>query len=390
MKKIPDEIKILSLGFFVLFLGYNGVQQYLTIYFSKLGFLKVGFYCLILIYLFFLFGNFLAPFFVLKFGPKKSLLISSIFYFLFILSLLSKNQTIIYIFSIFLGIFASFLWMAQTSFLIRKIKKEIYGKSSGFFQTFLSLGSGLGIFIFGALIEKFGYFIIPFLILIYSFFPLIAIFLFFQLKEIKFENFPKNKFNFLKKAFLSKTALKFSLLGFSGNLVFGLTIGILPLQIEQILGIFWVGILMSLFSLFPVLFSFFFGKISDFKGRERIIFGSFILRIISFLFLIFPKPVFLISGIFLLAFSFVLVNSIAWATIGDITTEKNLEFLNSLFNFFAILGVIFALFIGAKFSVKIIYLISILTTLFTILVLFPLLKEGLERVKFKIAKEINL
>jgi len=279
MKNISKEVIILSLAFSFVFFGYNGVQQYLTLYFSKLNLFKVGFYSLILIYLFFILFSFLSALFVKKYGFKKPLLIASLFYSIFIFSLLTKSIFLVYLASILLGISAAFLWMGQISCLVRETEKKFYGESSGFFNTFLSLGSGLGILILGFLIERLKDFETPFLF--FAFFPLIGAFIFLKLKEKKPE---KNleRIKFPKKLFLSKTSLQFSSLWFAQTFVFGITIGILPLQVEKALGISFVRILSSLFLILPIIFSHLIGKLSDKIGREILIFVSYFFRLISF------------------------------------------------------------------------------------------------------------
>ncbi len=387
MKNISKEVIILSLAFSFVFFGYNGVQQYLTLYFSKLNLFKVGFYSLILIYLFFILFSFLSALFVKKYGFKKPLLIASLFYSIFIFSLLTKSIFLVYLASILLGISAAFLWMGQISCLVRETEKKFYGESSGFFNTFLSLGSGLGIFILGFLIEKLKDFETPFLF--FAFFPLIGAFIFLKLKEKKPE---KNleRIKFPKKLFLSKTSLQFSSLWFAQTFVFGITIGILPLQVEKALGVSFVGILSSLFLILPIIFSYLIGRLSDKIGREILIFVSYFFRLISFLFLSIPKTFYLMLGVFFLILGQIFSSPISFAIVGDVTDKKNLEFLNALFNAFSVSGVVLALSFSTLKSPKIIYLVSFLVTLISLFLILPLLKLGLEKVREKIIKEIGV
>jgi len=383
MKNVSRGVKILSLAFLFIFFGYNGVQQYLTIYFSEANLFKVGFYSLILIYLFYTLAKPLAAIFVSKYGSKKSLLLSSLFYSIFILSLLTKSVPLIYIASILLGIAAAFLWMAQNVYLIRASKENSYGENSGFFATFLSLGSGLGILVLAFLIAKFSY-QIPFFL--FSIFPLFGFLLFFKLEDIKMEQ-KFSRLGLLKKVFLSPTALKFSSLWFAWSFIFGLVIGIIPIQIKDNLGISFVGVLTSLFFILPTFFSYFFGKVSDLKGRKPMIFFSYLLLLLGLLLIASEKSIFLLLGVLLLALKSAIGRPIITALIADVSTKENLEFLTGLFWMLGNTGVIFALLISSQFSIKMIYLISISITIISFLIILPLLKLEFKEIKEKIAKE---
>jgi len=149
---INKEIKLLSLCFLLIFLGFNGVQQYITTFFSSNKAIDLGFHSLILIYLFFILFDPLSGLLVSKHGAKKCMIVSSIFYSVFIISLLSRSTLFIYFTSSLLGIAASLLWTGQNSYLIRASNKRYYGANSGFFNSFQSLGSAFGVFILGFLI----------------------------------------------------------------------------------------------------------------------------------------------------------------------------------------------------------------------------------------------
>ncbi|MCK5176971.1 MAG: MFS transporter, partial [Candidatus Aenigmarchaeota archaeon] len=179
---VSKEVKILSLSFFLIFLGFNGVQQYITVFFSDTGLIDLGFYSLILIYLCFTLSEPLSAVFVSKYGAKKCMIISSIFYSLFIISLLSKSVALIYLCSALLGIAASLLWTGQNSYLIRASDKKHYGENAGFFNSLQSLGSALGVFILGFLISVF---LFDLSFLFFSIIPMLGFLLLFKLKDLK-------------------------------------------------------------------------------------------------------------------------------------------------------------------------------------------------------------
>ena len=385
MRNVSKEVRILSLAFLFIFLGYNGVQQYLTVYFSDLNLFEVGFRSLILIYLFFVFGEPIAAVFVSKYGSKKSLLFSSLFYSIFILSLLTKSVVLIYLASALLGFMAAFLWTAQNAYLIRASEERAYGENSGFFTTLESLGSGLGVFILGFLIAKFFY-QIPFLI--FSIFPLLGFLLFFKLRDIRIEQ-KLSRFKLMKRVFSSKTAWQFSSLWFGLSFVFGLAIGIIPVQIKGSLGVSFVGILTSLFFILPIFLSYFFGKISDIKGRKPMLIISYILLLIGLLLVSLEKSAWLILGVILLALNSAILGPVIIALVGDVSTKENLEFLTALFWMLRALGVVLALLISSQFQIKTIYLISIATTIISFFVAWPLLRLKIENLREKISQEIS-
>ena len=385
---ISKEVKLLSLSFLLIFLGFNGVQQYITTFFSDIEAIDLGFQSLILIYLFFTLFDPLSAFFISKYGAKKCMIISSIFYSIFILSLLSKSVYLIYFTSSLLGIAASLLWTGQNSYLIRASNKNSYGTNSGFFSSLQSLGSALGVFILGFFISVF---LFHTSFLLFSIFPIIGFLLLFRLRDLKAK--PEiNHFRLIRKSITSVTALKLSSLWFATNFVYGLVIGIIPLEIKNTLGIFYIGILSSLFYILPIFLSYYFGKLSDITGRKIMIVFSYILLIISLIFLFFSsQAIFLILGIVLLALNWTITKPITFALVGDVTTEDNLEFLTALFWMVQNIGVLSALLLSQIFKLEIInlYLISIIIVFISLIILLPLFGLGTEKIREKISQEVK-
>lgn len=385
---IPKEVKLLTLSFLLIFLGFNGVQQFITTFFSNINLINIGFQSLILIYLFFILFNPLSAIFVSKYGAKKCMIISSIVYSIFILLLLSKNIILIYIGSSLLGIAASLLWTGQNTYLIRASDKKFYGKNSGFFNSFLSLGSALGILSLGFLISIFDF---RLSFIIFSIFPVLGFIILFRLNNLTAKPKP-NQFKLIKKAITSITALKLSCLWFTIYFIFGLVIGIIPLEIKKGLGISYIGIFSSLFYILPILLSYFFGKISDIKGRKKMIIFSYFLIVLSLISLLFSKSIsFLVLGIILIALTWTIMIPIISAFVGDIATETNLEFLVALFWMIQNIGVVSALFLSQIFKIEIttLYLISIFIVIFSFMILLPLFRLSTEEIKEKISQEMN-
>ncbi|PIR02384.1 MAG: hypothetical protein CO031_01485 [Candidatus Nealsonbacteria bacterium CG_4_9_14_0_2_um_filter_37_38] len=385
---VSKQVKILGFSFLFIFLGFNGVQQYITTFFSEAEMIEVGFRSLILIYLFFILFDPLSAVLVSKYGAKRCMILASIFYSIFILSLLSKSIILIYLASSLLGIAASFLWTGQNSYLIRASDEKSYGANAGFFSSLQSLGSALGVLILGFLIVKF-LFKIPFLI--FSIFPIIGLLVISKITDLKVEE-KINRFNLIKKSIFSKTALRLSIFWFAPQFTYGLTIGIIPIEIKNILGISFIGILSSLFYILPILFSYFWGKLSDIAGRKKMIILSYGFVIIGLISLYFSNiSIFLISGIILLALNISLMRPISYALVGDVSTKNNLEFLTALFWMVQGVGVVSALFLSQvlQTQVKTLYLISILVMVISLMILLPLLRLGIEKIKEKISQEVG-
>jgi len=131
---IPRNILFLSLGFFLIFWGFDGVQFFVTTFFEQQKIASVGFTSLILIYLFFTLGNPLAAIVVSHIGGKKSMMLGAVSYSLFIFALSLHNIPLLYAASILLGIGAALLWTGQNSYLIRASQEMSRGTNSGFFS----------------------------------------------------------------------------------------------------------------------------------------------------------------------------------------------------------------------------------------------------------------
>ncbi len=62
--KIVKEIKILTIGFLFILLGYASIQQYTTTFFSEHGLTNLGFEALILVYLSFTLSSLFSSIFI--------------------------------------------------------------------------------------------------------------------------------------------------------------------------------------------------------------------------------------------------------------------------------------------------------------------------------------
>ncbi len=382
---VSREVKLLGLSFAFIFFGFSAVQQYVIPFFSDSGLIDVGFYSLILIYLFFMLSGPVSSVFVSKYGSKTCMLSGTLFYFIFGISLLAKSHALIYIASGLVGIGASFLWTGQNTYIIKASNEKHYGASSGFFNTIVMLGSGIGVIALGFLITKYTY---SASFLLFSLFPVMGFLLLLRLKNIKSKK-RNNKFLLMKKLLFSKTALKLSSLWFAMNFARGLTLGMIPLQIKDIFGIPFIGLLLSLSYIIHILLSFSLGKFSDKIGRTKTIVISYLLQLIALSALYFQNKITLVAGIIIFALNGALTSSATYALAGDVSKKENLEFLTAFFWTIQNMGVLLSLLISKFFVSEIgtIYLISIIVTVASFLILQPLLKLNVNEIKEKISEE---
>jgi len=281
--KLNRNIIFLAFGFLFIFLGYSSIQQYITTYFAQEKVVKVGFYSLILIYSFFMLTSPLASFFIRKYGAKRCMMLASLLYGFFILSLLVKSSVIVYFSSSMVGIAASLLWNGQNSYLIRASQKEYYGRNAGFFTTIISISTTIGVLAIWLLLQ---YSTFSEIFLFFSMFPFIGFCLLYIIEDIRVQS-TKNHFITMKKALFSLTAWRFSTIWFAFTFITGLVVGFIPLEINRVLGLSYIGPLSSAFFVIPILFSYNFGKISDNIGRKPLVIISFILAIIGLFLLYF-------------------------------------------------------------------------------------------------------
>ena len=384
---VSREVKLLSLVFLFIFFGFSGVQQYVTTFFSEAGLIDVGFQSLILVYIFFTLFEPVSAIFVSKYGSKKSMIIASIFYSVFILSLATRSVSLIYLTSSLLGIAGSLLWTGQNCYLILASNKKSYGSNAGFFNSSISFGSAIGALILGFLILNF-YFDMSFFL--YSVFPLVGFLLLFKLRDLRGKQ-KTNHLRLVKKALTSITALRLSVVWFFFMFIYGLVIGIIPIEINNILGISYVGYLFSLFFILPILFSYFFGRFSDIKGRKNLVIFSYIISILGLGLLYFAEgPFLLVAGIILLALNHANMRPLSYAMLGDVSTKNNLEFLAALFWIVQNIGLVSALIISRMIPTKTVYMIFIAVTTASLIILLPLFRLKLEEIKEKISQEMSL
>jgi len=387
MAAISKDVKFLSIAFFFIFFGFNGVQQYVTPFFDDSGATAIGFNILILIYGFFTLTNAFAGVFVSKIGARASMIAGSVVYGLFSLSLLGESILLTYVMASLLGVAAGALWPAQNSYLIRASDKEDYGKNSGFFNTWMLAGQGIGLLLIGFVISYLSY---RYAFLIWGLISLIGFILLFKITHYDAGSKKANKFKLLKQVITSKTAVSMTVIWFAFWFMSGLYFGIIPIVIKDTIGLTSVGILSSVIYFAPILLSYFFGSLSDKIGRKPLILGSFIftftgLSIISF----FQGAVILIIGHVVLALNYAIMRPVIFALTGDISTDKNLEFISALVWVVQSLSIVLALIISKYVPSQTLFMGTLVLMAVCFFAILTLLRRPLDVIKNDIAKEVG-
>ena len=112
------------------------------------------------------------------------------------------------------------------------------------------------------------------------------------------------------------------------------------------------------------------------------IFIFYILAGFSLILLFFSRqPLFLISGVFILALSYSIIRPVAPAFLGDISTKDNLESLTALSFMASSSGVLSSLFISLILQTKMIYLVSLGILFTSLLILIPVLKSDINHIR---------
>ncbi len=388
IKKFNVNIILLSIGFSVSLFGFNGVCQYITAFFSEMGFPNTGFWVLILLYTFFLLSSPFAGILISKYGAKLCMLVSILSYSLFALSLLSKSQILVCLAACLVGGASAPLWVGQGCYLVKASKKESYGVNSGFFVTSIMLGNTLGIFFLGFLISRFSYFkAFGF----YSILPLAGFIPLLMLKDFRETEKRGNQWLLVGNIMKNRLVLKLSIFGFYSTFIRALFVGIIPLKIISIFGSEdYIGILCSMYYMGPILLSYAFGRFSDKTGRRFMISLSYAICIASLLIIYFFNIKWLlIAGIVFSAISFSICRPLMIALTGDISSKNNVDSLMAFFILTQNAGWIIGFFLPIFVKGNEIYLIAAFVSLISWIILSSALKENTEDIKLKLDKELS-
>lgn len=384
--KSPADLKFLGLGFFFVFIGYSGIQRYVAPFFSELGMHEVGFESLLLIYISFIIASPFAGIFISKHGAKHAIILAAVLYSLFIVSLASGSLAILYISSILLGIAAAFIWNGHSIYALRKSDSKKYGRTLGFLETFKAIGSALSPMLVGLIVVQFSFKIA---FLFFALTPLIGILFFARMSEIPAKN-PSTFLEFLK-TMKGITLLRISAFWFSMNFVLGLSIGAIPLSINNEFGLIYVGIIQSLVYLSSISLFYIAGRFSDRIGRAKAITIFYIILSLALISLYISGKIFILIGVILATLAVTIGRPSASGLIGDIAPKKHLETVSSFLWFMQNLGAVSALAISRIFNkdLDLIYLTSLVVIIISAINVIPILMRGLNLVKKKVNNELE-
>ncbi|KAJ6250654.1 et translation product-related [Anaeramoeba flamelloides] len=125
-----------SFGFFFIFCGEESAESLLTKFNDQLGY-----YSLAILYLTFAFSLLiLAPPLVKMLGPRICMVIGSVSYLTFVLSMINVVPWVFLTASAFIGFGGAILWCGNGYYLIRITKPSSIGTVTGLFQTLLFMG----------------------------------------------------------------------------------------------------------------------------------------------------------------------------------------------------------------------------------------------------------
>jgi len=381
------DIRFLGFAFFLIFLGYSGVQHYVTPYFSETGNSNVGFESLLIIYAFFLIASPAAAVFISNRGAKHTMMLAAVFYSLFILSLLTGSQTMLYICSALLGAAAAFLWNGHSIYALRSSGSAHFGRTFGLLESFKAAGSALSPLLLAIIVSNYS-FMAGFLIFAVA--PLLGIFALSRISDVRSDHslhHPK----FAKAGLKSLTMIRLSIFWFTMSFIFGLAIGVIPIDIGRTFGLFYVGMIQTITYTSSILLGYFFGHASDRVGRAKSILFIYAAIASGLIFISFPGPVFLLAGVTLVVFTSTASKSVSGALIGDTVTEENFEIATSFFWMVQNVGTVSALLLSRALNgnSQLIYLISLGVIIISAANVFLLLRKGTTSIKERISAELR-
>lgn len=332
----------LSFCFAIFFFGVNGASQFFVVYYDQLGLKNVALMAMVVIYTAMMISSLIAPFIIGRFGLKRSMIISGLSYLFFIFGVISKNPSILYVTAILTGFFATLLVIARGTYLLKCAEDDksfSYGEAIGAQDSIRAIGSTLGIIIIGFASQFLNF---DKLLIFLGFMILLSVVLFSKLKPLKKEArlIPLRRINQVlsKKSFWLIVPIFFAT-----NFMLGITRSTIPLILSNY-GFGIIGLIISIFSFGPILFSISLGKISDLKGgghRKTVLLTALAGGIIaSIILLISEQLIFIALATLLVTILFSAGVSAGGGLIGEIFPEQEWETAQGLASTFGTLGVI--------------------------------------------------
>ncbi len=354
LNKNPNLTR-LSYGFALLFIPIGSILQYITPYFYEKGDENMGFRILIILYACILIANFVAPYFIRRYGSQKMIVVTAIVYIISIIAIIMDNSLIIYIGAILLGFAGAILWNSQNNYIVGISQDHNRGANSGYFVSVYGVGYALGIVLLGYLIEILSYQKAFYIIIIFAFGSL---YLFWNMDRLEGEFRQKHADSIF--TIRSITLLKSVLSGsFIQAIIFGLAVSLVPLHIQIITqNSTIVGVLSALFFIMPLLLSIAIGKLSDKNGRGVIIIIGIFMALVGVTAFHFSTTLGgLVVGMVGISIAQAILFPMSIALQGDIATPENQTIITNLFVLFKYIGMVSGIVIGNIFGIEYAYMV---------------------------------
>lgn len=145
------SIASITMGFFFIFFGFDGAQQYLVPSLEKVGLGSLAINSLLILYSIFFISNLFGPQLISILTPRLSLIIGSLTYALFSITIPFHNAFLLYFSAAALGVGATLLWNASGQIMAQASSAPRFGANQGLKYSALQIGAALGS-IFGAIL----------------------------------------------------------------------------------------------------------------------------------------------------------------------------------------------------------------------------------------------
>lgn len=268
-RNIPNELRMLSIGFGILFFGTGAVQQYIGIWFAERGVPTAGPTGLLLLYLAFLAAGAITYPVIVRLGERNCLVMATAVYSAFIVALITLPTWGFYVAAILCGVAAAVLWAAQTNVLNSPVDDGVRAQASAVFWVVYPLGTGLGTFAMGALMQSFS------TAVTFAIFAVISVVAALPFLRISREThpIPAKQPKARISLFLNGTLLAYCLPLIAVRVIYGLFIYRVPVDINTSLGKVAAGYITAPFFIIPLAGSLFGDRLTRWPRRTPVFLG---------------------------------------------------------------------------------------------------------------------
>ncbi len=359
------NVRAISLGFFFIFFGFDASQQYLIPLLKLEGKEEMAFTSLLLIYGAFLLSGLIAPNLIPKLGLKKSLFLGSAAYVLFILSLTTLHEPIIYASAIIVGIGAGFLWNASGQIIAAASGAHTLGSNLGLQYSSLLLGAMAGVGTGALLVSRISF---EGLFLFFALAAGLGSLFLLQVEDLP-PTQPDRKWR-IGYVFHKKFLLLFPLV-FAGYFLIAHTFTAINLVILNLFGLTWVGILSTMLKITIVAGALVIGKISDIYQKEKILYVLLLTAIIGIALFLLGKTVIVFAlGIIFIGLFISSVYPLTLSLLKEASSKEEFQFALGSFHVYLTIAVLSSIGLSSAIDPK----LSFAPALLAIVLAFPALQ----------------